>query len=168
MKTPEITHHMNGRWLSDAYKFAGCSDDLSTQCGAIIVPVNGILCMGWNHIPSKLAGHPERLVAPDKYLYTEHAERSAIYDAARKGVSTTGATMYAPWAACTDCARGIIEAGIKTLVRHEKIMSATPERWMEPIRVADIMLLEAGVNIIQYVGDLNCSQIRFNGEPWQP
>jgi deoxycytidylate deaminase len=98
-----------------------------------------------------------------KLTYIEHAERLAIHTAARNGIRTEGATMYAVWAACPECARAIVGAGITRLVTLQATRDLTPERWAEPIRIADRMLAEAGVRVEFFPGRLNV-QIRFNGQ----
>ena len=62
------------------------------------------------------ANPPERLSRPDKYTWVEHAERNAIYTAARCGISLEGCTMYVDLMPCVDCARGIIQAGLREVV----------------------------------------------------
>jgi len=56
---------------------------------------------------------------PAKYRWTEHAERNAIFSAARMGVSIVGATMYLPWFPCAECARAIVQSGIGALVAYQ-------------------------------------------------
>lgn len=50
------------------------------------------------------------------YIRAVHAEGAAIIDAARNGVPTKGATMYATVFPCHECARHIVAAGIKKVV----------------------------------------------------
>jgi dCMP deaminase len=103
--------------------------------------------MGYNGFPrgcdDSVASRYER---PDKYLYTEHAERNAIYHAARHGVTLKGCSMYVTLFPCADCARGIIQAGIK------KLYSPTPdvdhERWGIHFKTSLVMLEEANVEVI--------------------
>ena len=47
----------------------------------------------------------DRFERPMKYLYFEHAERNAIFTAARHGIRTEGATLYVQALPCVDCAR---------------------------------------------------------------
>ena len=151
-------------WLRLACKEAAGSHDPSTQNGAIIVPATAAyVAIGVNKIPSSLQATPGRLQRPEKYKYVEHAERAAIYRAARVGTPTSGATLYCPWYACTDCARAIILAGIAEVVGHVKPRSATPERWTAEIVQAEAMLREAGVGMRWLAADLGVT-IRFNGE----
>ena len=50
-----------------------------------------------------------------RLVWMEHAERNAIYAAARAGVATEGATLAATFFPCLDCARAIVQAGIRHL-----------------------------------------------------
>ena len=84
---------------------------------------------GTNHFPCGIEKKQERLERPLKYSLIEHAERDAIYDAAKSGKSTSGTIMYAPWFACADCGRAIIQAGIS-----EVIGSTWPEKWWNESR----------------------------------
>lgn len=95
------------------------SKDERTQIGAVIVGVdNEIVSTGYNSFPRGINDDiPERQERPEKYFWFEHAERNAIYNAARIGVSTLGTTMYMTCGiSCADCARAIISAGIKKVV----------------------------------------------------
>lgn len=123
------------------------SKDRSKQVGAVIADANGeIITVGYNSFPrgarDDVDGRHER---PDKYLWTEHAERNAIYEAARTGVSLEGSTMYVPWFPCMDCARGIVQSGIRRLVAIEP--DTTDLRWGGHFRAALQLLDEAGVEI---------------------
>ena len=91
------------------------SKDERTQIGAVIVGEDKeIVSTGYNSFPRGIKDNvKERQERPEKYFWFEHAERNAIYNAARIGVSTKGCTMYLSCGIpCSDCARGIINAGI--------------------------------------------------------
>lgn len=92
------------------------SRDLNTKVGAVIAgPDFVVRSLGWNGYPRSVDDSVElRRVAPLKYVWTEHAERNAIYNAARNGVSTVGCMMFGQTFPCADCARGIIQSGIST------------------------------------------------------
>jgi len=144
-------------FLRMAYEVADdFATDPSTQNGAILVDSDGHpFSEGANHFPNGVEEKTDRWERPGKYLFVEHAERNVIYAAARAGFKTDKATMYCPWAACTDCARAIIQAGIKEVITHHKPVPDSGERfgmpvhpkWSESINVALLMLEEAGVNI---------------------
>jgi dCMP deaminase len=151
-------------YLRAAYKAAEQSGDLSTQNGAILVdPRTGdIVSAGCNDIHAPVKDAPERRQRPLKYAFTEHAERSAILRCARFGVSTDGLVMYAPWLACADCGRAIVYAGIRKVVRHRIPEHASRPDWAASIAAADEMFREAGVEVVEHVGDLGV-KFRFDG-----
>lgn len=157
-------------WLRRAYGIALGSPDLSTQNGAIVLnKVGNWAGAGWNTLPDRVEITPERLERPLKYTWTEHAERNAIYHAAKLGNSTDGGTMVVPWFACAECGRAIIQAGIVKVVGHGKMFADTPDRWKDSISEAFIMFKEAGVETLLIDGDLGqCDPIRFNEALWTP
>lgn len=157
-------------FLRQAYDVARSSTDRSIQNGAIIVNGSGrTVASGSNHFPTGVAELPERLVRPEKYLYVVHAETAAIYEAAKKGESTDGGTMYSPWAACGECAKAIIQAGIKRVVVHKEAYAKSERQWVESIGLALNLFQEAGVEYVllsaQYKDGLS---LLFNGALWEP
>lgn len=89
------------------------SEDLNTQVGCVIVgPDHEVRSTGYNGMPRGVRATPERLERPAKYLYTSHAEVSAVGNAARSGTSLAGCTVYVTHHPCDDCARLLIQAGI--------------------------------------------------------
>lgn len=158
-----------------AYKVAKDSPDPSTQNGAMLYNPEGTLIgCDFNRFPNGVEYYPERWERPLKYKIIEHAERNSIYWAASLGRRTLGSTMVAPWAACSDCARAIIQSGVQRLVRHQEASdrsARSPGNWVEDIQVADQMLKEGEVEIINVSWDFSTSdlgQIRHSGEPWTP
>lgn len=158
-----IKHRSDIEWLRQACIEATRSHDPSTQNGAVLVPQQGFVAVARNCIPSGIHTTPTRLERPTKYDYIEHAERAAIYAAARTGITTAGSRLYCPWFACTDCARAIICAGISEVIGHVRPRAATPERWTATIVQAEAMLREAGVATRWLAEPLGVT-IRFNGE----
>ena len=142
------------KYLRLALHVAGWSKDNSTKVGAVIVgPTNEVISLGFNGPPRGVNDDdPERWVRPEKYRWCEHAERNAIFNAARMGVSTMASTMYmtstpAKFAPCDECARAIIQAGIARLVVEPP--SGDIERWKDSFVVSSTMLAEAGVEVAQ-------------------
>lgn len=138
------------------------SHDPNTQNAAILAPPGRRLLYAANAIPTGLARTADRLAAPEKYQWVEHAERAVIYAAAAAGVPTAGATLYCPWFACTDCARAIILAGIREVVGLAACRNATPARWLANVEAAGRMLEEAGVGQRWLAGSLGVT-LRFDG-----
>jgi deoxycytidylate deaminase len=125
-----------------------------------------------NHFPKGVQESEERWTRPLKYKFVEHAERNVIYLAAKQGFKTEGATMVVAWAACADCARAVIQAGIAELITHhdpyanERFGQPVSDTWKESITVAIDMMKEAGVKI-RWHGDKlfpnDEVKIKFNG-----
>ncbi len=134
--------------LTDA--IARRSRDPSTQVGAVVVKDRAILAMGYNGLPRGVDDDDAmRFVRPIKYLWTEHSERNAIYNAARLGVSTLGATMYTQGPPCAPCARAVIQAGIVRFVtRTAEVRSGSPDDWAASVVVGKQMLAEAKVAVV--------------------
>lgn len=127
------------------------SKDERTQIGVVIVGKdNEIVSTGYNSFPRGINDDiDERQEKPEKYFWFEHAERNAIYNAARIGVSTLGTTMYMTCGiSCADCARAIINSGISKIVLREG-RGATNPKWQESAKRSQQMFKEAGV-IVEY------------------
>lgn len=144
----------DSRWMAMATAVAGWSKDRSRGVGAVIIgDANQILATGYNGFPRGVDDNVEaRHERPAKYVWTEHAERNAIYNAARTGVALAGSTMYLPWFPCADCARAIVQSGVALLVAVEPVLGNEP-KWDDDFRVARELLGEAGVAIRWYVDE---------------
>jgi dCMP deaminase len=137
--TDDIDH------MAAAVKAAGRSRDRSRGSGAVIVDPSGCrVAVAFNAFPRGVDEAPsDRHERPAKYKWTEHAERNAIYEAAREGTPTDGCTMFVSWYPCADCARAIIQSGIVELVAIEPDW-ADPH-WSADFAVVRLMLAEARV-----------------------
>jgi dCMP deaminase len=106
------------RFLEAATLFSTWSKDRSTKVGAVVVgPKKEIRAIGYNGFPRGVDDTiEERHDRPAKYMYTEHAERNAVYNACYTGTSLDGCTIYVTHPPCADCARAIIQSGIRRVV----------------------------------------------------
>jgi len=103
-----MNHEKSRRYLDIAVAISKLSKDESTKVGAIVVsPSLEVRTMGYNDEDARGSERPE------KYFWMEHAERNAIYNAARMGVSLLGSTLIVTHPPCMDCARAIVQAGIR-------------------------------------------------------
>lgn len=103
----ELAVHI-GQWSKDSGRRVGC---------VIVGPHNDIRATGYNGFPRAVDdSKADRHTRPQKYLWTEHAERNAIFNAARSGISLEGCRIYIPWFPCMDCARAIVQVGLKELI----------------------------------------------------
>ena len=105
------------------------SKDPNTKIGCVIVgPDREIRTTGYNSFVRGLRDNvPERLVRPEKYWWTEHAERNAIYNAARVGTPLKDCTLYVSTLPCVECARAIVSVGIREVVNSEQAVA----RWVQ-------------------------------------
>lgn len=134
-------------FMGIAFLSAMRSKDPNTQVGCCIVsPTNRILSVGYNGFPN---GIPDeefpwcREGEDNKYLYTAHSELNAILN--YRGGSLEGATLYVTLFPCNECAKAIIQAGIKTCVYADDKYAETPA-----FRASKRMLLRAGVRLVPY------------------
>lgn len=96
------------------------SKDPNTQVGACIVSSdNKILSIGYNGLPigcsdDEFPWNREGEPYDNKYFYTTHSELNAILN--YRGGSLEGSKMYVTLFPCNECAKAIIQAGIRTVV----------------------------------------------------
>ena len=89
------------------------------QVGAIIVKDKMIISDGYNGTPSgfeNICEDESGLTKP----YLLHSEANAITKIARSGNNSDGATLYVTASPCIECAKLIIQAGIKRVVYSEE------------------------------------------------
>jgi dCMP deaminase len=129
------------------------SKDQSTQIGAVIVGEDKeVLSTGYNSFPRGLDdSKQERQERPEKYFWMEHAERNAIYNAARIGVSLKNSTIYlTSGLPCMDCARGIVNSGIKTVYCKQVCTTKNRDKWDESQKKSLELLRECDIDVIYY------------------
>jgi dCMP deaminase len=147
---PRIVPSWDSYYLAVCRVVATRSKDPSTQLGCVIVgPAHEIRSTGYNSFPRGIRDDvPGRAERPEKYLWVEHAERNAIYNAARAGTALEGCTLYVELMPCMDCARGIVQAGIVEVVVDADRMRQYSSRFYDPqFRQAEILLEEAQVRV---------------------
>jgi dCMP deaminase len=140
----------DSRWLALCELKGRESPDPKTQVGCIIVgPDGSVRCEACNTYPIGVRdGIRERTESPLKYIWIEHAERNAIYLAARRGISTERCTMIVELTPCVDCARAIIQAGVVQVVINQKRSAEyCGVRYSGEHSTALAMLAEAGIAV---------------------
>ena len=125
------------------------SKDPNTQVGACIVSEDHkILSMGYNGFPTGCSDDEfpwEREGEPleNKYFYTTHSELNAILN--YRGGSLEGATIYVTLFPCNECAKAIIQSGIKEVIYDCDKYADTPS-----VMASKRMMDAAGVRYHQY------------------
>ena len=107
------------RYLRMARIWAENSYCKRRQVGAIVVKDQRIISDGYNGTPSGFENICEDDTNNTK-PYVLHAEANAITKLARSSNNSDGATLYVTASPCIECAKLIIQAGIKRVVYGEK------------------------------------------------
>ena len=109
---------LDRRYLRMARIWAENSYCKRRQVGALVVKDHTIISDGYNGTPS---GFPNVCEENGKTLpYVLHAEANAITKLARSNNNSDGATLYVTAAPCIECAKLIIQAGIKRVIYGEE------------------------------------------------
>ena len=123
------------------------SKDPSTQVGACIVDRNNvILTTGYNGFPIGCSDDEfpwDREGEVTKYPFVVHAELNAILNAG--GKSLKGARIYVALFPCNECAKAIIQSGIKEVVYLSDKYADT-----SGVKASKLMLSTAGVKLTQF------------------
>ncbi len=123
------------------------SKDPHTQVGACIVSAeNKILSMGYNGFPLGCSDDEfswEREGEDNKYLYTTHSELNAILN--YRGGSLEGASIYVTLFPCNECAKAIIQSGIRRVIYDDDKYADTAG-----VMASKRMLRTAGVELCRY------------------
>ena len=110
---------LDSRYIRMAQIWAENSYCKRRQVGAIVVKDKMIISDGYNGTPAgfeNICEDDEGLTKP----YVLHAEANAITKIARSGNNSDGATLYVTSSPCIECAKLIIQAGIKRVVYSEE------------------------------------------------
>ncbi len=112
------------------------------QVGALLVKDRMIISDGYNGTPSGFENVCEDELGVTK-PYVLHAEANAISKVAKSGNSSEGATLYVTASPCMECAKLIIQAGIKRVV------------YLDEYRLTDgvDLLKRAGVECVHFTKD---------------
>lgn len=109
---------LDGRYLRMARIWAENSYCKRRQVGAIVVKDNRIISDGYNGTPSGFENVCEDEANVTK-PYVLHAEANAITKLARSHNNSDGSTIYITASPCIECAKLIIQSGIKRVVYGE-------------------------------------------------
>ena len=126
------------------------SKDPNSQVGSCIVSQdNKILSIGYNGLPAGCSDDEFPWAREDtdplktKYVYVTHSELNAILN--YRGGSLEGTKIYVSLFPCNECAKAIIQAGIRTVIYDSDKSDGTPA-----VTASKMMLAAAGVEIVKY------------------
>ena len=130
-----MTDHKRPSWDEYFMEIARAVASRSTcdrgRLGCVIVKDKQILVTGYAGAPAGLehcddVGHQMKKTTHEDgsesnhCVRTTHGEQNAIVQAARKGISIDGATLYLKMTPCSVCAKMIINAGVKRIVCEKR------------------------------------------------
>lgn len=151
MNTPKDAR-WDQRFRELANHIASWTEDRDFSVGAVIVgPHREIRATGYNGLARGVKADDDQRfdrTTGEKFFWFEHAERNAIYNAARVGTPLDGCAIYINRFPCADCARAIIQSGIKTVICPEK--PAHDGALDHSFDVSEVMLSEAGIELETY------------------
>ena len=104
-----------GAKMGMALRASALSPNRVRRVGAILVARDGTEIAACNTFPTGVRDLEERHQGDGRFVWMEHAERHAIFEAARRGVATSGAHLTTTFFPCIDCARAIVDAGVACL-----------------------------------------------------
>lgn len=119
MESKDKQHKLDLRYLRMARIWAENSYCQRRKVGALVVKDKMIISDGYNGTPS---GFPNVCESEENttFPYVLHAEANAITKLARSSNNSDGSTLYVTAAPCIECAKLIIQSGIKRVVYAEK------------------------------------------------
>ena len=126
--TPKRKSQLYQVFMAMAENLGTMSLATRSKVGALIVKNGNIKSTGWNGMPSgfpneELERYEDAGLAGGKLVTNPlvlHAESNAILKCAKEGSSAEGAYLYVTMSPCPDCAKLIIQAGIKKVFyRHQ-------------------------------------------------
>ncbi len=150
MKTKREDYISWDEYFMSVAKLSGMrSKDPNSQVGSCIVSSdNKILSMGYNGLPTGCpddefpwAREGEELET--KYPYVVHSELNAILN--YRGGSLEGAKLYVSLFPCNECAKAIIQAGLKTVIYDDDKYQGEPS-----VIASKRMMNAAGVRYYRY------------------
>lgn len=137
-------------FMGVAYMSGMRSKDPNTQVGACIVSDdNKILSMGYNGLPKGCDDDAFPWVRDNqnplenKYFYSTHSELNAILN--YRGGSLEGAKIFVTLFPCNECAKAIIQCGIRKIIYADDKYADTPA-----VIASKKMLEAAGVEYVRY------------------
>ncbi|KGF15814.1 hypothetical protein HMPREF1640_11545 [Prevotella sp. S7-1-8] len=131
---------LDGRYLRMARIWAENSYCKRRQVGALVVKDKMIISDGYNGTPSgfeNVCEDENNVTKP----YVLHAEANAITKLARSHNNSDGATLYVTASPCIECAKLIIQSGIKRVVYGETYRLDDGIRLLERAGI-DVVLLD--------------------------
>lgn len=140
----------NLKYIELAKKFASWSKDPSVKVGAVAIGSKGqVLSQGYNGFPKQFNDSLNIYKTPElKKKYIIHAEMNCIYHATLNGISLENSTLFVyGLEVCHECAKGIIQVGIKEVVAHSP--NLPKKKWIKSFETTQKLFEESNINYIK-------------------
>jgi dCMP deaminase len=134
-----------GAKMGAALRAATHSPNRIRQVGAVLVAQEGTEIAACNTFPDGVQETEERHAGDGRFVWMEHAERHAIFEAARRGIATAGGHITSTFFPCIDCARAIVDCGIACL--DTPAPDFDDEIWGSAFKRSQVILKEGGVRV---------------------
>ena len=143
------TDKWDKRFANLALHFATWSKDPSTQVGAVIVDdKRRVIGHGYNGFPRGVVDDKDRYAdRSEKYPRVIHGEMNAILNTGVP-MALEGSTLYVTMPPCSDCAKVIIQVGIKRVVVSRIEDKEAQARWASSMGFTMSMFAEAEINMV--------------------
>jgi len=129
----------NEYFISLTLLLASRSPSVRLKVGSVIVKDNRIISAGYNGFPSST---PHTSIMKEGHeINTIHSEINSICDAAKRGVSIEGSTIYINYFPCIYCTKSIIASGIKHIMYYKDYKN-------DPL--VQILCKHSNISLIQY------------------
>ena len=139
------------RYFKLAKKISEWSKDPSTKVGAICIGKQGqVLSQGYNGFPRNFDDDLEKYKNRElKYKYIVHAEMNCIYHATLNGISLQDSSLFVYGLdICSECAKGIVQVGIKNVYTCSK--PTVSDYWRQSFIITDDIFKKGDVNYEKY------------------
>jgi dCMP deaminase len=118
------------KYLEMAQIWSELSHAKRTKVGAILVKDNTIIADGYNGTPQGFENDCEDEQNTTKW-YVLHAEANAILKVARSTQSSENSTLYVTLSPCKECAKLIVQAGIKRVLYTSEYRDTTGVEFLQ-------------------------------------
>lgn len=138
---------MNKLDLMAVAQIAALDSPMNTKVGAALVAYSGEQVTGHNKVPDYI--DPNSYSEAQVEDMDQHAERSALNQAAKSGVRTNHSTIYVTHTPCPTCAGALIDAGVAEVIINEAnhLKYQTRPKWESRWRVSEQMFRESKVRV---------------------
>jgi dCMP deaminase len=131
--------------MPQALRASIASPNQVRQVGAVLMTLDGTRIAACNTFPAGVRDLEERHAGDGRFIWMEHAERHAIFEAARRGLATAGAHLTTTFFPCIDCARAIVDSGIACV--DTPAPAFDDPVWGPSFERSQVILQEGGVAI---------------------